>query len=46
VTLRGIGQNNDRNGRRSNRAIRGSYGDGSAILSVRSHSGSVIITKK
>jgi len=30
----------------SNRAIRGSYGDASAILEVRSHSGSVVITKK
>lgn len=47
VTLRSVGRD-DRDRRRStsNRAIRGSYGDGSAILSVRSHSGSVVITKK
>lgn len=51
VTLRAMGANDrttDRaNGRRtSNRAIRGSYGDASAFLSVRSHSGSVVISKK
>ena len=45
VTLRGIGQPGDRRRGTSNRAIRGSYGDGSAILSVRSHSGSVVITR-
>lgn len=48
VTLRAMGRE-DRDRRRggaSNRAIRGSYGDASAILSVRSHSGSVVITKK
>jgi DUF4097 and DUF4098 domain-containing protein YvlB len=47
VTLRTVGRN-EANGRRGtgNRAIRGSYGDASAILSVRSHSGSVVITKK
>jgi len=47
VTLRTVGRE-DRDRRRgaSNRAIRGSYGDASAILSVRSHSGSVVITKK
>lgn len=47
VTLRTLGRE-DRDRRRgaSNRAIRGSYGDASAILSVRSHSGSVVITKK
>jgi len=48
VTLRGTGRD-DRDDRRrdaSNRAIRGSYGDGSAILSVRSHSGSVVISRK
>jgi DUF4097 and DUF4098 domain-containing protein YvlB len=32
--------------RTSNRAIRGTYGDGGAFLSVRSHSGSVVISKK
>ena len=30
----------------SNRAVRGTYGDASAILSVRSFSGTVVITKK
>lgn len=47
VTLRTMGRE-DRDRRRgsSNRAIRGTYGDASAILSVRSHSGSVVITKK
>jgi DUF4097 and DUF4098 domain-containing protein YvlB len=45
VTLRAIG-NTDTSRRGSNRAIRGTYGDASAILSVRSHSGSVVITKK
>jgi DUF4097 and DUF4098 domain-containing protein YvlB len=45
VTLRSIGRTEG--GRRSsNRAIRGTYGDASAVLSVRSHSGSVVITKK
>jgi DUF4097 and DUF4098 domain-containing protein YvlB len=48
VTLRAIGRNDpaphERRG--SNRAIRGSYGDASALLSVRSHSGSVVISKK
>jgi DUF4097 and DUF4098 domain-containing protein YvlB len=50
VTLRGIGpQDRGQGGRNrmgSNRAIRGSYGDGSAFLQVRSHSGSVVISKK
>jgi DUF4097 and DUF4098 domain-containing protein YvlB len=45
VTLRAIGRT-DQDRRGSNRAIRGSYGDASAFLSVRSHSGSVVITKK
>jgi DUF4097 and DUF4098 domain-containing protein YvlB len=45
VTLRSMGQT-DQTRRGSNRAIRGSYGDASAYLSVRSHSGSVVITKK
>ena len=45
VTLRSMGRT-DQNRRGSNRAIRGSYGDASAFLSVRSHSGSVVITKK
>lgn len=42
VTLREAGGNR-RGG--SNRAIRGTYGDASAILAVRSFSGSVVITK-
>lgn len=47
VTLRTVGRE-DRDRRRgaSNRAIRGSYGDASAMLSIRSHSGSVVIAKK
>jgi DUF4097 and DUF4098 domain-containing protein YvlB len=45
VTLRTVGRT-DQNRRGSSRAIRGSYGDASAYLSVRSHSGSVVITKK
>jgi hypothetical protein len=47
VTLRTMGRE-DRDRRRgaSSRAIRGTYGDATAILSVRSHSGSVVITKK
>jgi DUF4097 and DUF4098 domain-containing protein YvlB len=48
VTLRSTtGTNNDRN-RRGNRntAIRGTFGDASAILAVRSFSGNVVITKK
>jgi DUF4097 and DUF4098 domain-containing protein YvlB len=45
VTLRTMGRT-EQNRRGSNRAIRGSYGDASAFLSVRSHSGSVVITKK
>ena len=53
ITLRTLGrpeQGRDRRsparGGGSNRAIRGSYGDASAVLSVRSHSGSVVISKK
>ena len=48
VTLRAIGRNDQapRDRRGSNRAIRGSYGDASAFLAVRSHSGSVVISKK
>ncbi len=47
VTLRTMGRNDpvQRRGS-SNRAIRGAYGDASALVSVRSHSGSVVITKK
>jgi DUF4097 and DUF4098 domain-containing protein YvlB len=45
VTLRST---NDTTGRRgsANRAIRGTYGDASAILALRSFSGSVVITKR
>lgn len=48
VTLRAIGRNEQapRDRRGSTRAIRGSFGDASAVLSVRSHSGSVVISKK
>jgi DUF4097 and DUF4098 domain-containing protein YvlB len=48
VTLRAVGSREPGQGRRSgsNRAIRGSYGDASALLSIRSHSGSVVISKK
>ncbi len=46
ITLRAVGQTRPGERRSSPRAIRGSYGDASAILSVRSHSGSVVITKK
>jgi DUF4097 and DUF4098 domain-containing protein YvlB len=45
VTLRAMGRTEPTR-RGSNRAIRGAYGDASAFLSVRSHSGSVVITKK
>ena len=48
VTLRAVGRTDPAPGTRrgSNRAIRGSFGDASAFLSVRSHSGSVVISKK
>lgn len=47
VTLRGIGRaSDDPRSRGSKRAVRGTYGDGSAFLAVRSHSGSVVISKK
>lgn len=48
VTLRAGGRTEQPGGgrRTSNRAIRGSYGDASALLSIRSHSGSVVISKK
>jgi DUF4097 and DUF4098 domain-containing protein YvlB len=45
VTLRTLDRT-EQTRRGSNRAIRGSYGDASAFLSIRSHSGSVVITKK
>lgn len=47
VTLRAEGGGGqDRRHNSSSRTIRGSYGDGGAVLSVRSFSGSVIIVKK
>ena len=46
VTLRAVGRTEANQRRGSPRAIRGTYGDASAILSIRSHSGSVVITKK
>ena len=49
ITLRSTTRDDDPRGRRSgmgNRAIRGTFGDGSAILAVRSFSGSVVISKK
>ncbi len=45
ITLRTMGRDDRRRGT-SNRAIRGSFGDASALLSIRSHSGSVVIAKK
>ncbi|HEX6164623.1 MAG TPA: DUF4097 family beta strand repeat-containing protein [Vicinamibacterales bacterium] len=45
VTLRTVGRT-EQNRRGSSRAIRGTYGDASAFLSVRSHSGSIVIAKK
>ena len=47
VTLRAMGRpEQGRDRRMSNRAIRGSFGDASAYLSIRSHSGSVVISRK
>jgi DUF4097 and DUF4098 domain-containing protein YvlB len=47
VTLRTVGKPEQGGDRRlSSRAIRGSYGDASAFLSIRSHSGSVVISRK
>jgi DUF4097 and DUF4098 domain-containing protein YvlB len=50
VTVQAIGRQdqNGANGRggSGSRAIHGSYGDASAFLSIRSHSGSVVIAKK
>lgn len=45
ITLRTTSDSPGRRGS-SNRAVRGTFGDGSAILSVRSFSGTVVITKK
>lgn len=48
VTLRSTARDDNPRGRRSTsiRAIRGSFGDAGALLSVRSFSGTVVITKK
>ena len=47
VTLRAMGRpEQGRDRQLSSRAIRGSFGDASAFLSIRSHSGSVVISKK
>jgi hypothetical protein len=48
VTIRSTSADRNGNGRRTttNRAIRGSFGDGGAILSLRSFSGNVAITRK
>ena len=46
VTLRSNPGDDPRGRRMNNRAIRGSFGDGSAILAIRSFSGTVVITKK
>jgi DUF4097 and DUF4098 domain-containing protein YvlB len=49
VTLRTFGRGEagtPRDRRLSHRALRGTYGDGGAYLSVRSHSGSVVIARK
>ena len=46
VTLRSSTDNQDRRRGPSDRSIRGSYGDGGAVLAIRSFSGSVVILKK
>jgi DUF4097 and DUF4098 domain-containing protein YvlB len=47
LTLRAGGDDrDDRHGPRLNRSIRGSYGDASAILDLKSFSGDIIITKR
>ena len=48
VTLRSTTRTDNTSGRRnqSNRAVRGSFGDAGAILSLRSFSGNVVITKR
>ena len=46
VTLRSVGAQDGRDRRSSNRAIRGSVGDASAYVAIRSHSGSVVISRK
>lgn len=46
VTLRPTGSDREQRRTPSNRSIRGSYGDGGAVLAIRSFSGSVVILKK
>lgn len=46
VTLRGPRDDTERRRGPSRQAVRGSYGDGSALISVRTHSGNVVILKK
>ncbi len=44
-----IGGDSDRNNRRrfmSDRSMRGTYGDGSAVITVRTFSGDIVITKR
>jgi DUF4097 and DUF4098 domain-containing protein YvlB len=45
LTLRSGPNEGDRRGRTLNRSIRGSYGDASAIVSLKSFSGDIVITK-
>jgi DUF4097 and DUF4098 domain-containing protein YvlB len=45
ITLRTGHSDDDSRGRRLNRAVRGQYGDGSAILEITTFSGNVAITK-
>jgi DUF4097 and DUF4098 domain-containing protein YvlB len=47
LTLRAGGDEaSERRGRRMNRSIRGSYGDASAIVTLQSFSGDIVITKR
>jgi DUF4097 and DUF4098 domain-containing protein YvlB len=47
LTLRaGMGESGSRKGPRLNRSIRGSYGDAGAIVSLKSFSGDIVITKQ
>ncbi|MGH9346232.1 MAG: DUF4097 family beta strand repeat-containing protein [Vicinamibacterales bacterium] len=47
LTLRaGIEERSDRRGRRLNRSIRGSFGDASAIVTLKSFSGDIVVTKR
>ena len=47
LTLRsGMDEGDGRRGRRLNRSIRGSYGDAGAIVTLKSFSGDIVITKR